>query len=324
MTPTDTAMAYALRAHELHEEQRDLEAMRLVDAALGIDPDLTGTLLLKGLIALRHGDYATGLPLYEYRDHRINASTAGMNRYRDRQWMGAPSPDRLLLWGEQGYGDTIMMLRYVPYVRQLCPDVLLEVQPEVVPLCADLAPAVPAAAHRLTGYAHRCTLMSLPYLFRDTNLPIPPTPYLRFPKAGRRPPEGVGLCWASRSVNNAERVARNVPYRLLAPLEEEFDFISLQQEDLGFPDFYKTALLLQELELVVTVDTAVAHLAGALGVETWLMLAMDADWRWEQRKTTTRWYANHRLFSQPAPGDWKSVIEDVRAALRERRERRAA
>lgn len=137
---TDLAMAFAMKAHHLHGEQRDAEASRLVEAALAIEPTLTGALFLKGIIALSQGDYRTGWPLYELRDQQLGSEGWGAKRYRaHRQWRGEPTSERLLLWAEQGYGDTIQMLRYVPLVARLAPNIILEVQPGLERLCQGLA-----------------------------------------------------------------------------------------------------------------------------------------------------------------------------------------
>lgn len=160
--------------------------------------------------------------------------------------------------------------------------------------------------------------MSLPYLFRNTPEAIPAAPYLRVPRDPRRRPQGIGIFWRSRSTETPTRLARNIAFRNLEPLAEEFDFVSLQPEDTGLSDWHDTATLIQDFELVVTIDTAVAHLAGALGVPVWIMLAVDCDWRWMQRRADSPWYSSARLFRQPAPGDWKSVVAAVGAALRKR------
>jgi hypothetical protein len=134
----------------------------------------------------------------------------------------------------------------------------------------------------------------------------------------------LGICWRSSSTENPERLARNLPVPMAEKLRAAGGFVSLQREDLGAFDFLDTARVIAGLDLVVTIDTAVAHLAGALGVPTWVMLAVDCDWRWMQKRFDSPWYPALRLFRQPAPGDWRSVIADVCASLRERGLRDAA
>lgn len=320
----DLALAFAERANALMAQQRDDEAMRLVDAAIAIDPALNGAKFLKGLLSLARGDFATGWPLFEYREFQLNAQGAGMARYpAARQWDGRRFAGRLLLWAEQGFGDSIQMLRYVPLVRRLAPDIVLEVQSDLVRLAAtlgvDTVPAMSMPLGTPSGrYDAHCSLMSLPYLFRNTPVAIPAAPYLRVPRDPRRRPLGLGIFWRSRSTETPTRRARNIPYRHLEPLADEFDFVSLQPEDTGLVDWHDTAALIQDLELVVTIDTAVAHLAGALGVPVWIMLAVDCDWRWQRRRNDSPWYPAARLFRQTAPGDWRPVVAAVAAALRER------
>lgn len=322
---TDLALNFAMRAYGLAREHRDEEALRLIDAALAVDPALNGARFLKGVIALAHGDYETGWPLYEYRETMINASSLGIARYKGNQWRGAPTNRRLLLWAEQGYGDNLMMARYVRFVRALCPNVILEVHQPLVRLFQAIgaAPVVMTPEERKAkgiSFDLQCSIMSLPYLFRDTPMTIPPQPYIKLPVTPRHKPQGYGLFWWSKNPGGADPLAKSIPaLDVKAHLADEFDFISLQPEDSGCRDFFETALLMQELELIITIDSAVAHLAGAMGLPVWVLLPKYCDWRWERGRSDSCWYPSMRLFRQREQGKWRSVLEEVSAQLRGRK-----
>ncbi len=313
---SDIPMRFAMKAYELHAEQRDEEALRLLDAALKLEPEFAGALFLKGIIALSHGDFKTGWSLYEYRNNKIN-STKWDVKCKDRmQWKGKPTTQRLYLWTEQGHGDTIQMLRYVPYVRMICPNIILEVQPALIEICEGLAPIIVGDSKHNQPYDVHCSLMSLPYMFRNTNVPIPDEPYINIPKILHKPSQGYGIFWNSRNaMRQQEFKERNIPFKALGVLDE-FDFISLQPEDTGFETFYKTALLMNELELIITTDSAIAHLAGAMGRPVWILLSKNCDWRWQQNRKDSPWYPTARLFRQETQGEWIPVMEEVANNLR--------
>jgi hypothetical protein len=166
MVAPDLPLAFTTRAYWLHAEQRDAEALRLVDAALKAEPGLTGALYLRGVIALAHGDYEHGLPLHELRLQRLGAM-----RYPARKlWDGKPTRASVRLWAEQGYGDTLMMLRYLPLVRKRCPNLSVEVQAPLVRLCrANGIDARPLGSD--CRFDRHWPLMSLPYLAGALGVP---------------------------------------------------------------------------------------------------------------------------------------------------------
>lgn len=318
----DLPISFAKRAHALHAEQRDEEAMRLVNAALALEPTLTCALYLKGIIALSQGDFAGGLPLYELRDQQLNAERFGYGRYRHVPvWDGSPTHKRVLLWAEQGFGDTLMALRYVPYVRRHCPNLIVEVQPELVRLVE--AQRWGVTVYPVESKGRGCDLalrmMSLPIVSGTRLGNLPSKTYLD-PRGATLPQDGPrwGLCWQSQSSHVAEELqSRDVPIDALEPLNG-FDWLCLHREHLGGGDWLDTARLVAGLDLVVTSDTAIAHLAGALGVETWLMLSTQCDWRWLQHRADSPWYPTMRLFRQKTLGEWGPVIDEVAAALHRR------
>jgi len=253
---------------------------------------------------------------------------------------------RLLIYAEQGFGDTIQFCRYVPLLaeREGAPvHVTLLVQPPLRRLLADL----PGVAHLVqegdpyTSPDLRCPMLSLPQRFRTTLATIPPPPPLspdparraqwRARLGGARP--RVGIAWAGNPIHPDDHT-RSLTLATLAPLAGVgANLVSLQKnvpacddealsdaawlDNVGveFGDWADTAAAVAELDLVVSVDTAVAHLAGTLGVPTWTLLPFSPDWRWLLERRDSPWYPAMRLFRQKAPGDWASVIADVRAAL---------
>lgn len=260
----------------------------------------------------------------------------------------------ILLWAEQGYGDVIQYIRYAPLVAELGASVLVACPPELQRLLSTV-PGVskgygswqelegtglpPKAEHDL-----HAPILSLPYIFGTTLDTIPAVvPYLRAP-ADPEPLQGdgfkIGLVWAG-SPKHVSDAARSMPLSMLSPLLKHFaQWYSLQVgeavtqiKELGLTkvlhdlsprlhDFADTASVISQLDLVITVDTAVAHLAGALGKPVWILLPYRADWRWLQSrldgfqgKAVSPWYPTARLFRQPWSGNWIAPIIAVREAL---------
>lgn len=275
-------------------------------------------------------------------------------------WTGAAlgPGQRLLLQAEQGFGDTLQMLRYLPAVLAAgggAGEVVVEVQPELRTLLAPVFDTLPGARLITTAEARppvgrALTLMSLPRVFSTTLATIPPPARLTVPEEARRrweerwpaelaPATGplVGVVWAGNPGHTNDR-DRSVPLALfqrvigaapgavvaLQPQLRPGDAALLE----GLPnlrdlrglltDFAETAALILRLDLVITVDSAVAHLAGTLGRPVWLLLPFAPDWRWLRGRADSPWYPGMRLFRQAAPGAWAPVVERVAAALRAR------
>jgi hypothetical protein len=258
---------------------------------------------------------------------------------------------RLLLVGDQGYGDTIQFARYIPLIAERCRELVVGCSAEMGPLLATL-PGVTQYCHRWTdvpGHAAHCRLSSVPGLVHTRLETIPAkVPYLfaappriaawrqrldaSMPSGVRR----IGLAWTGRPTHPNDR-RRSLPLARLAPLAAAAGaaFVSLQKPlpaaDLAamaqFPgmadlsaeltDFGETAAVIANLDLVVTVDTAVGHLAGAMAKPVWIMLPKPSDWRWLLRRDDSPWYPTARLFRQAAPGAWDPVIASVAQALAE-------
>ena len=298
---------------------------------------------------LSMGEFGPGWLEYEWR----NETEAGKNtmpKMTSAHWNGMPIPKgRILLVGDQGYGDTIQFARYIPMVAERCEEVVLGCSAEMGPILQNI-PGVKQYCHRwndVPGHAAHCRLSTLPYLFQTRLDTIPaPMPYLKADPAriavwrekfATQLPAGkrIGLAWTGRPTHPNDR-RRSLPLARLRPIAEAAKgavFVSLQKPmpaaDLGavanFPgmvdlsadltDFGETAAVIENLDMVVTVDTSMGHLAGALAKPAWIMLPKAADWRWMLDRSDSPWYPTVRLFRQGYPGAWDVVLAEVAGAL---------
>jgi Flp pilus assembly protein TadD len=267
-------------------------------------------------------------------------------------WNGEAIGDRLiLLIAGQGHGDTLQFCRYVPQIAAAARRTVLAVQPSLVRLLSRLpgVSEVIAEGEWPSSFDQWCPLISLPHAVGTTLETVPATtPYINADPADvalwRERLAGlaglrVGLCWAGGKSHGVGRMAedrrRSITLDMLAPLGEisGVQFLSLQKgppaaeaarppSDMQFHDFTEdirdfadTAALIENLDLVISVDTAVVHLAGALGKPVWLLNRFDTCWRWLQNREDSPWYPSLRQFRQPTPGDWQSVIRRAHGAL---------
>jgi Tfp pilus assembly protein PilF len=307
-------------------------------SALEIKPDLALAHCNLAQILLRRGEFAEGWREHEWR----------------WQWKDFPSPRRIFLqpqWdgrditgssvfihAEQGFGDTIQFLRYVPLLAERGARVVLEVHPELLRLSARVAGVAKliARGEAIPECDWHCPMMSLPLAFATSLASIPVnSPYLH--ASVETPPwidirnhqPRVGLVWAGSKKNRIDG-KRSLSLLEFAPLfgVSGISFYSLQQGSLAdddlrpfagvlpsTADFAETAAAIAHLDLIVAVDTSVAHLAGALGKPVWILLPYVADWRWLTDRADSPWYPSARLFRQHQPGAWHPVIDQVAAAL---------
>lgn len=285
-------------------------AERAYLAALAQRPDNAPVISALGLVLLAQGRYREGFLLYEARKafDRDPINQSGMP-----EWQGEDLAGRsLLVWREQGLGDEIQMARYVPQIRG-AGEVILVCSPPLARLFSGLGVRVfPLADGAAVPRAdlHVRTL-SLPAVFETTLETIPPAPYLAAPAEAKT--GGVGFVWRGNP-DHPNDAGRSLPSpEVLAPLRAVAELVDLQTPR---GDFLDTAGRIQALDLVITVDTAMAHLAGALGVPCWVMLpAWRTDWRWMTGRIDSPWYPSLRLYRQPAPGDWESVVAAMKRDL---------
>ena len=348
----DYAEALSNRGITLVGLQRLQEALTSYDRAVDLKPDYAEAHFNRSLALLLQGNYADGWEEYEWR-WKGGAKGARLRRFDCPQWRGEDLVGKaIFLYDEQGYGDAIQFLRYVPLVALRGGRVILEVSQALLRLVERLdgAAQVFASGGTVPSVDFYCPLLSLPVAFSTTIANIPSgVPYLAADSAevaawSRRlvDLEGVrvGLVWAGSSrpgLPEADRIdrRRSITLRHFAKLADVrgVSFVSLQKgqprsQTLSPPpgllvhdwtdelhDFGDTAALIECLDLVISVDTSVVHLAGALGKPVWLLNCFNACWRWLLGRDDSPWYPTLRQFRQPKPGDWDSVVMDVRAAL---------
>ena len=236
-------------------------------------------------------------------------------------WDGTPLDGRdVLVRCYHGLGDTIMFARFLPLLAARAASVIVETQPPLVELLARIAPdcsVVPFdVAQPLPPRQVDVEIMELSFALRSAP---PPAPYLQVAPAAL-PPGTIALCHGTGDWD----VARSLPAALFAPLCRRAPCLAMMPGpttlDVLNPqgcslDIGASAALLAGAQLVITVDTMIAHLAGAIGAPTWLLLKADPDWRWPADRRSSPWYLSMRLYRQPLPGDWEAVLRTVEQDL---------
>ena len=313
-------------------------ALAACDMVLKAAPDHAEAHWNRSLLLLLKGDYDEGWREYEWRWQKRNFTSPRRN-FPQPRWQGEPAAGKtILIHAEQGFGDVLQFCRFVALVADRGMRVIFECHPPLVHLMHSLAGVekIVPMGEPLTEFDLHLPLMSLPLIF-DTTLDSVPAvvPYLAPPAdrlktwQGRVPGDRrlkIGLCWAGKGYPDP---LRSCPPHALAPLVAipGIAWYSLQvgwQEVFPFPmndltghvgDFADSAALIAQLDLVITIDTAVAHLAGALGRPTWVMLPHAPDWRWLLKREDTPWYPTMRLFRQNGPDTWQNVVQRIARTL---------
>ena len=345
----EPAPAKANLALALMEQIRPEEAEQCCREALALWPGYVEAKANLALALLAMGRLEEGWREYESR-WEVEAMGLSAPALPEPRWTGQPlNGETVLLYAEQGFGDTLQFCRYAPMVAAAGGRVVLVVPPELRRIMGTLegVAAVLAEDDPLPAFDYHCPLLSLPFAFGTTMETIPaplgylradPSPWADFLET--LPGLKVGLVWAGKSRTaqpHAVAIDKRRSMRLadMAPLllVPGCSFVSLQ---LGPPaaqmralprgavlhdvserrtDWAATADLIAGLDLVIAVDTAVAHLAGALGKKVWMLNRYDSCWRWFLNRDDTPWYPSMRQFRQASRGDWSGVIERVRLAL---------
>jgi tetratricopeptide (TPR) repeat protein len=326
------------------------DALEKYGAALRLAPDLAEARYGRSTTLLALGRFEEGWKEYEWRWH-VPGSGSRIRNFVEPRWSGKENvhDQTVLVYEEQGYGDVIQFMRYAPMLATRCARVIIECRAELLPLLRTLrgGATLVATDTRLPPFDFQIPVMSLPLAFGTRAHTIPAdVPYLFADEAkvssfrGRNTALGdrachVGLAWRGdpRFWGAAEKAC---PVEYLLPLLDAGDciFHSLQkpaiEADLNtlktggrrilnhadsLQDFGDTAALVQCLDIVITVDTAVAHVAGALGKEVWMLLPFSTDWRWLQSGERSPWYPTMRLLRQPAPGKWEAAVGEARNLL---------
>ena len=294
----------------------------------------------KGVALLLKGDYAEGWPLYEA---RWDAGLGLVHTpFLEPRWTGTQDIKgrTILLHPEQGFGDTIHFCRYAPMVADLGANVILEVPPRLVELAKTIRGlhSVIACGDERPSFDYHCPLLSLPLAFKTTLKSVPAhVPYLTATNEriaewnqllGSKSRRRIGIVWRGSPHNKNDRY-RSMRLEEFAPIfAANFDFYSIQKDvttdeqrvlveygvhDLSTKqrDFADAAAICQLMDIVVTVDTAVAHLAGAMGMPTWILLCHAPDWRWMLHRTDCPWYPTAKLYRQLALNQWASPVNQI-------------
>jgi tetratricopeptide (TPR) repeat protein len=341
----DFANAWLNRAKALMQLNRYDETVAACAAALRLRKDFADAHFNNALALLTRGDYARGFAEYEWRWRRT-----GMPPQKSRGkplWLGEYPLARktVLLHAEQGLGDTIQFARYVPLIAAAGARVALEVPAELQTLMGRLdgAAAVVARGEDPPPFDVHCPLGSLPLAMHTDFATVPaPIPYLSAAddkiaqwsaKLDALPRPRVAVTWSGNPSHDNDR-NRSIAFARLTPLlAASASFVAIQKDVRGedavpladsrvtsigaeLEDFSDTAAVLALCDLVIAVDTAAAHLAGAMGRPVWVLVPFAPDWRWTRKGETTPWYPSARLFRQPAPGDWESVVARVAGELK--------
>jgi tetratricopeptide (TPR) repeat protein len=339
----DYAEAHNNRGSALAELDRPAEALASYDAALAIDPDYGECHWNRGLVHLRQGSLAPGWADYEWRRRTDGWEPRD---FPGPEWDGAAVPGRrVLLYAEQALGDTLQFSRFARTVAAAGSDVVLEVQPALARLLQTLAGVtVIGRGAPLPAFDCHLPLMSVPHVLRLPGvsadghyLAAEPGRTERWRNVLGTGGFRVGIAW--RGNPKAPGPSRAIPLRTYAPLSRipGVRLISLHKDDdagqfAGLPDgmtvetlgedfdagadaFLDTAAVMMNLDLVITSDTSIAHLAGALGRPVWIALRHVPDWRWMVRSETTPWYASARIFKQARAGDWDGVLARMAVEL---------
>ncbi len=343
----DKAEGHNNRANVLKACGRYREAIAAYEKALGLNPDIFMGRANKGIAHLILGEWEEGWDLFEGRmpgcvppeGHRFDLK---------RRWKGEAIPPgkTLLIYNEQGMGDTIQFCRYIPQLLPRAEEIIFQVQAPLLALMRYCWPGFTfiTPEEPLPDYDLQCPFMSLPHIFgtRVDNVPLS-NGYLkaesekitawreRLPKDGKKK---IGLVWAGNPDHMNDHI-RSIPLPLYEALwkQEGAHFFSLQKGDkavaqikalgaiplqsLGeeLTNFSDTAALLTQLDLLITVDTSVLHLAGSLGCPAWALIQSDPDWRWLMGRPDTPWYDSVRLFRQEKLGEWGKTVNEAAQAL---------
>lgn len=332
---------YWLRANN-HSFQRNInEALSDYDRALKINPNCAESNYNQSVLLLTKGDFASGWSKYEFRIKSRSYTSPARNFNIPRlNSLDSIAGKTILIHAEQGFGDTLQFYRYAPLLAAKKANVVLEVQPQLKSLLAFQTDTIQVIANGETippCHAH-CPIMSLPFVFKTNAIEDIPSavPYIQAEpskqavwkkRLGDKSHKlRIGISWSGRPENENIR-SRRLPLSIIrqALCEESIEFVCIQKDvreddrmELSsssirdyrdqLEDFSDTAALIAQMDLVISIDTALAHLAGALGKPVWILLPYLSDWRWLLDRSDNPWYPSAYLLRQTINGNWKNVI----------------
>ena len=327
----------------LYKENKEFDrAMFYYQKALALNPEHTNAQFDIALMELSKGNYESGWSGYEYR-LKMNELLAKTDVYTSPLWQGESLQNKtIILQTEQGFGDTIMFIRYAPYFKELGAKIIVRTRLELVALFRSIQEVdeIICEEDPLPEHDFYLPLLSCPQRFKTVLQTIPRKfPYLGSPKNGlslERKSLHVGITWSGSPTNRGHK-DRYVGLKILSQLFD-IDHILWYSLQIGadsheiqsfnlhdtiidktelLTDFAQTAAFIEALDLVISVDTSVAHLSGALNKKTFVLLSKPAEWRWMQEGETTPWYESLLLFRQEIRGDWQKPILQIKEKLRE-------
>ncbi|MCX7077706.1 MAG: hypothetical protein NTZ45_13280, partial [Methylococcales bacterium] len=314
-----------------------------------IDANYANAYWNKSVLHILKGEYLQGWALFEWRWKREECQNKLKNTTKPL-WLGESSLKNktIVIYPEQGFGDYIQFIRYAPMLEQLGAQVILEVPVLLITVVSTLKGQFTfiEKGKELPDFDYHCPVMSLPHAFKTTVDSIPnQVPYFSVnqtkkqtwqARLGEKSQRRVGFVCSGNSGHkndhNRSILIQSLQFLFDLPVEfhclqkeireEDATFISSQKNihtytEL-FEDFSDTAALIDEMDLVISVDTSVAHLAGAIGKETWILLPYVPDYRWMLERKDSPWYPTAKLFRQSAIGEWGDVINDIKQALQSR------
>ena len=335
---------YGNLANVLQSKGEFSEALKFYDKAIKMEPNYHEAIFSRSLLYLLMGNFEKGWNDYE---SRWNINAINKCDFPVPEWDGQHIGNkRLLLWSEQGLGDSIQFIRYAPLIKQRSGKLIVKCQRSL----KDLFKSIPAIDKIVTQdqidikYDYHIPMLSLPRIFRTREATIPAqVPYLKPDKDSKEKIQkkldidktlyNIGFVWAGNSKHkNDQNRSCNLEYFLELNSLSGIQLFSIQkgvpEKQLGrikdsaitnlspmINNFSDTAAIIEKMDLVISVDTSVAHLAGALGKKTWLILPHYCDWRWMLERTDSPWYPTMRIFRQDNQGNWDYVFHDIKNEL---------
>ena len=342
----DYAKAHSNRGNALLDLNRPDEALASYDKAIGLKPNYAEAYWHQSQAHLLMGNLEQGFRQYEWRKKRDKP--IALRSYPQPVWLGEEdiTGKTLFLYWEQGLGDTIQFCRYAKLARLRGIKIALSVQEPLAGLLKQLDDDIEIIGPTETPahFDYHCPLLSLPLAFGTTLETIPSgAPYIAADKAlskrwkerlGENGKPNIGLAWSGAVLHKNDRNRSIALEKFLPLLVPEVNWTSSQMDvrdsdktalnsaglikhfGSELTDFRQTAALINEMDLVITVDTAVAHLAGAMGKPAWILLPFSPDWRWMLDRQDSPWYPSVRLFRQAKIGEWEEVVERMKGELK--------